>query len=109
MAALELRAGGEHVEEVVEEIRVVALADRGAHGLDLGARDLDAPRPSGGPRSRGRVLAEDRMQLVLEAAGLDRAVHPALLRRVGLPPPAPARVGSSGPIARVHGAQPIDV
>src|SRR5262249_29788836 len=35
------------------------------------------------------VLAEDRVQLVLEAAGLDGAVDPALLGRVRLPPPAP--------------------
>src|SRR5436190_5687894 len=34
------------------------------------------------------LLAEDGVQLVLEAAGLDRAVDPALLRRVRLPPPA---------------------
>src|SRR4051812_31827218 len=34
------------------------------------------------------LLAEDRVQLVLEAAALDRAVDPALLRRVRLPPPA---------------------
>src|SRR5947208_4256167 len=38
------------------------------------------------------VLAEDRLQLVLEAAVLDRAMHPALLRRVRLPPPAAGTV-----------------
>src|SRR5205807_6520984 len=39
-------------------------------------------------RSPRHVLAEDRAQLVLEAAVLDRAVHAALLGRVRLPPPA---------------------
>src|SRR5947209_3543529 len=34
------------------------------------------------------ILSEDRVELVLEAAGLDRAVDAALLRRVRLPPPA---------------------
>src|SRR5207342_520673 len=34
------------------------------------------------------ALAEDCVQLVLEAARLDRAVHAALLRGVRLPPPA---------------------
>src|SRR5947207_1961390 len=34
------------------------------------------------------ILSEDRVKLVLEAAGLDRAVDAALLRRVRLPPPA---------------------
>ena len=34
------------------------------------------------------LLADQRTQLVLEAAGLDRAVDAALLRRVRLPPPA---------------------
>src|SRR3954463_210295 len=34
------------------------------------------------------VLSEDRVQLVLEAPGLDRAMDAALLRRVRLPPPA---------------------
>src|SRR6185436_2822285 len=35
------------------------------------------------------VAADDRVQLVLEAAGLDRAVDAALLGRAALPPPAP--------------------
>src|SRR5205085_8634954 len=35
-----------------------------------------------------RLLAEQGVQLVLEPAALDRAVDPALLRRVRLPPPA---------------------
>src|SRR6266542_1653485 len=39
------------------------------------------------------LLPEDRVQLVLEAAGLDRAVDPALLRRIRLPPPAPGALG----------------
>src|ERR1700720_590566 len=34
-----------------------------------------------------RLVAKQGMQLVLEAAALDRAVNPALLRRVRLPPP----------------------
>src|SRR2546421_2853877 len=34
------------------------------------------------------VLADQRTQFVLKPAGLDRAVDPALLRRVRLPPPA---------------------
>src|SRR6266576_541539 len=38
------------------------------------------------------VLAEDRLQLVLEAAVLDRAVHAALLGRIRLPPPAAGAV-----------------
>src|SRR3981189_2630882 len=33
------------------------------------------------------VLAENRVELVLEAAGLDRAVDPALLGSVDFPPP----------------------
>src|SRR5581483_10588041 len=45
-----------------------------------------APRPSA--RS-SLVLADERAQLVLEPAGLDRAVDAALLRRALLPPPAP--------------------
>src|SRR4051794_1370966 len=40
-----------------------------------------------------RALAEDRVELVLEAAGLDGAVHAALLRGVSLPPPAPGPHG----------------
>src|SRR5438105_13980361 len=43
-----------------------------------------------------RVVPEDRVQLVLEAAGLDRAVDAALLRRVLLPPPAAGAVGLAG-------------
>src|SRR3954467_2524556 len=47
------------------------------------------------------VAADQRAQLVLEAAGLDRAVDAALLRRIRLPPPAArpqvlARLGRSG-------------
>src|SRR5438445_11054035 len=38
------------------------------------------------------VLAEDRLQLVLEAAMLDRAVHAALLGCIRLPPPAAGAV-----------------
>src|SRR5439155_27004911 len=47
------------------------------------------PRPSA---SSMPVLADDRVQLVLEAAVLDRAVHTALLRRIRLPPPAAGAV-----------------
>src|SRR5204863_5149782 len=50
------------------------------------------PPPLLATRSMTRVLAEDRMELVLEAAVLDRAVHAALLRRVRLPPPAPGSI-----------------
>src|SRR6476660_2191757 len=35
------------------------------------------------------VISDQRVQLVLEPAGLDRAVNAALLGRVRLPPPAP--------------------
>src|SRR5439155_5808387 len=42
------------------------------------------------------ILSEDRVQLVLEAAGLDRAVDAALLRRVRLPPPPSGAVGLAG-------------
>src|SRR5258706_10743595 len=35
-----------------------------------------------------RLVAEQSVELVLETAALDRAVDPALLRRVRLPPPA---------------------
>src|SRR5947209_20471179 len=42
------------------------------------------------------VLSEDGVQLVLEAAGLDRAVDAALLRCVRLPPPAARAVGLAG-------------
>src|SRR3954469_12718472 len=44
---------------------------------------------------------QERAQLVLEAAGLDRAVDAALLRRVLLPPPAPR----TGGFARRDGAR----
>src|SRR5580765_8056614 len=40
------------------------------------------------PLSASSVIADQRPQLVLEAACLDRAMNPALLRRVRLPPPA---------------------
>src|SRR5438874_2418891 len=40
-----------------------------------------------------RVVSEDRVQLVLEAAGLDRAMDSALLRRIRLPPPAAGAIG----------------
>src|SRR4051794_1542749 len=43
-----------------------------------------------------RLGAEDRVELVLEAAGLDRAVDAALLRRVRLPPPTAGAVGLAG-------------
>src|SRR5580658_6753970 len=33
-------------------------------------------------------LVKQRRELVLEAAGLDRAVHPAFFRRARLPPPS---------------------
>jgi len=36
-----------------------------------------------------RLIAEDGVDLMLESATLDRTVHAAFLRRVGLPPPAP--------------------
>src|SRR5581483_4112161 len=39
-------------------------------------------------RARIAVMAEQGGELVLEPSGLDRAVHPALFRRAGLPPPA---------------------
>src|SRR2546426_5376853 len=42
------------------------------------------------------ILSEDGVQLVLEAAGLDRAMDAAFLRRVRLPPPAPGAVGLAG-------------
>src|SRR5436190_19802679 len=41
-------------------------------------------------------LRHQGVQLVLEAAGLDRAVDAALLRRVRLPPPAAGAVGLAG-------------
>src|SRR5437588_18273 len=44
-----------------------------------------------------RVNTNDRVEVVLEAAGLDRAVDPALLRRVRLPPPAAGPVLLAGP------------
>src|SRR3954451_18351248 len=44
------------------------------------------------PQSMFGILAEDRVQLVLEAAVLDRAVHAALLGRIRLPPPAAGAV-----------------
>src|SRR5882724_5773905 len=43
-----------------------------------------------------RLVAEDRVQLMLEAARFDRAVDAALLRRVRLPPPATGAVGLAG-------------
>src|SRR5712691_3033838 len=42
------------------------------------------------------VLSENGVELVLEAAGLDRAMDAAFLRRVRLPPPAPGAVGLAG-------------
>src|SRR5207247_2420808 len=50
-----------------------------------------AGQPGRGARSRQlgmRLVAEQGVQLVLEPAALDRAVDPAFLRRVRLPPPA---------------------
>ena len=47
---------------------------------------------AGGPLSFDRA----RMQLVLEPAGLDRAMDAALLRRVHLPPPAAVAAGLAG-------------
>src|SRR5438270_2367707 len=53
---------------------------------------------AGPPRPRA-LGVDHRLQLVLEGAGLDRAVDAALLGRVGLPPPAAgARV-----LARLRG------
>src|SRR5262249_14116606 len=43
------------------------------------------------------VLAEDRVQLVLEPAGLDGAMDAALLGRVRLPPPPPGARGLARP------------
>src|SRR5882724_6848373 len=42
------------------------------------------------------VLPENGVQLVLEAAGLDRAVDAALLGCVRFPPPAPGTIGLAG-------------
>ena len=80
------------------------------HRLRLGAGDLRRLAGDARSSSAAHVLADQRVQLVLEAAALDRAVDAALLGRVRLPPPA-ARRGSArpAPIARVHGAQPIEV
>ena len=80
---------------------------RREHRLRLGQRDLSRlARQSGA----SLVLSDQRVQLVLEPAGLDRAVDAALLRRVRSPTTSgrrgPARPAS---IARVQGAQPIDV
>src|SRR5436190_3497255 len=42
-------------------------------------------------------FSQDSFEFVLEAAGLDGAVHAALLGRVDFPPPAPAaRIGAQG-------------
>ena len=109
VALFQLRAVGEHVEEVVEQIRVVAPAERRAHGLDLGARDLEllalqedrrhasasSPRIACSSCSKPPVSIE---QCIPHSFGASVSHHQR-----------PARVGSSGPIARVHGAQPIDV
>src|SRR5437763_6422747 len=47
------------------------------------------PSSSSAPRPASVAgVAKDHLQLVLEATGLDGAVHPALLGRIGLPPPA---------------------
>src|SRR4029077_1832509 len=49
------------------------------------------------------MAAEQRRQLMLEAAGLDRAVHPAFLGRAALPPPAArARIGTRPQRARAR-------
>src|ERR1700730_6580867 len=51
------------------------------------------------------MAAEQRRQLMLEAAGLDRAVHPALLGCARLPPPSPCpRVIALGDRARARRA-----
>src|SRR5213076_2232896 len=66
------------------------------------ARARPAPRrarprpPLRAPRSMLCVLAQDRVQLVLEAAVLDRAVHAALLGCIRLPPPAAGAVVLAG-------------
>src|SRR5215204_602546 len=46
------------------------------------------------------VTTDDDLKLVLEAAGLDGAVHPALLGRALLPPPAAGALLGTG----VHGS-----
>ena len=109
LTALDRVPTGEHDEEVVEEVTVVALVEHVAHGLDLGTCDLELVVSSAARASRVRLLAQDRVELVLEPAGLDRAVHSALLGRAGLHHQRPARVGSPGAIARVQGLQPIEV
>ena len=48
----------------------------------------------------GRVLADQRVELVLEAAALDRAVDAALLRGIRLPPPAARPACRSGQARR---------
>src|ERR1700731_361372 len=51
------------------------------------------------------MAAEQRRQFMLEAAGLDRAVHPALLGRARLPPPSSRpRVVALGHRARARRA-----
>src|SRR5437773_8695391 len=81
------------------------------------------PRGRGPPRwSRGAsragpgqaLVVEDAFHLVLEAAGLDGAVHPALLGRVLLPPPAPgarvlAGLGGAGAGAAADGGVALGV
>jgi hypothetical protein len=87
VATIERRSRRQGLRAALQDVRVVAVADHSAPPR-LGARPR-APSPFGRTRpSRVRVLAQDRVQLVLEAAGLDRAVHAALLRCVRLPPPA---------------------
>ena len=89
LTALDRVPAGEHDEKVVEEVAVVALVEDVAHGLDLGACDLELVVLQQRRASCVRLLAQDRVELVLEPARLDRAVHSALLRRAGLPPPTP--------------------
>src|SRR3954454_7116242 len=67
------------------------------------ARATSRASPLNVKRSAIVLLADQRAQLVLEAAGLDRAVDAALLRRIRLPPPASGAqvlAGLRGPRAR---------
>ena len=109
LTALDRVPAGEHDEEVVEEVTVVALVEHVAHGLDLGACDLElvvlqqhgrhacasSPRIAWSSCSNPPVSIE---QCIPHSLGAPVSHHQR-----------PARVGSPGAIARVQGLQPIDV
>ena len=106
---VDLRTVVERLEEVVEEVAIAAFVQRVADGLDLGADDFQllafeqdrrhawasSPRIAWSSCSKPPVSIE---QCMPHSFGASVSHHQR-----------PARAGSPGAIARVQGAQPIEV